>query len=184
MATAESSVGQAFELFSEAAPEGWRVELVEGEVYVSPPDNGAHAEIVSELAGQVIDRRSDPSLRTYTGIGLKIPGVPGGGRVLPDLTIAPKSSFAGEDVWQDPSIVLLVAEVTSTGTAERDRDKKPLGYARAGIPVYLLIDREAGELVVHSGLSGDAYGRHVRHKLGDAVPLPECLGFELDTAGF
>lgn len=76
MATTESSVGQAFELFSAAAPEGWRVEIVEGEICVSPPGNGEHAEIVSEAAGQVIDRRNDPSLRPCTGIGLKIPRSP------------------------------------------------------------------------------------------------------------
>ncbi|GAA3887612.1 Uma2 family endonuclease [Streptomyces lacrimifluminis] len=187
MATAESGVGQAFESFSAAAPEGWRVELVEREICVSPPGNGEHAEIVSELAGQVMDRRNDLSLRPCTGIGLKIPevlGVPGAGHVLPDLTVAPKSSFANEDVWQNPSAVLLVAEVASAGTAERDRRKKPCGYARAGIPVCLLIDGEKGEVVVHFEPSDDAYGCSARYKWGLDVPLPEPLGFELDAAGF
>ncbi|WP_239134785.1 Uma2 family endonuclease [Streptomyces sp. SID12488] len=190
MVATESSVGQAFELFSAAAPEGWRVELVEGEICLSPPGNGAHAEIVSELAGQVIDRRGDPSLRAYTGVGLKvptvpgIPGVPGADYVLPDLTVAPRSSFANEDVWQYPSDVLLAAEVTSAGTAERDRGKKLCGYARAGIPVYLLIDGEKGEVVVHFEPSDGAYGCSVRYKWGLAVPLPAPLGFELDTAEF
>jgi len=181
---AKSSVVQAFELFSTAAPEGWRVELVEGEICVSPPNDGEHAEIVSELSGLVIDRRDDPTLRTYTGIGLMIPGVSGTGRVLPDLTVAPKNSFDNEDVWQHPSAVLLVAEVTSTSTAARDRDKKILGYARAGIPLYLLIDREEGEVLVCSEPSGGDYAKSLKHKLGLPVPLPAPLGFELDTADF
>lgn len=87
-------------------------------------------------------------------------------------------------MWQDPSPVLLVAEVTSADTAERDRKEKPCGYARAGIPVYLLIDWEKGDVVVHFEPSGDTYGCSARYKWGLDVPLPEPLGFELDTAGF
>lgn len=116
--------------------------------------------------------------------GLKIPDVAGDGYVLPDLTVAPKGSFANEAVWQDPSTVLLVAEVTSASTAARDRDKKILGYARADIPVYLLIDREEGEVLVYSEPSGDDYAKSLKHKLGLIVPLPAPLGFELDTAEF
>jgi Uma2 family endonuclease len=179
-----ASVEQAFELFSAAAPEGWRVELVEGEIYVVPPANGEHEEIVSEVADQVTVRRTDRTLRNYTGIGLNVPGASDTGHVIPDLVVAPKGSFDDEEEWHDTASVLLVAEVTSTSTAARDRDKKILGYARADIPVYLLIDREAGEVLVYSEPSGDDYAKSLKHKLGLSVPLPAPLGFELDTAEF
>ncbi|MDG5801561.1 Uma2 family endonuclease [Streptomyces ossamyceticus] len=179
-----ASVEQVFELFSATAPKGWRVELIEGEICVTPPANGEHEEIVSELADQVTERRGDRSLRNYTGIGLDVPGASGTGHVVPDLVIAPKGSFSDREEWHDPSPVLLVAEVTSDGTAERDREKKIHGYARAGIPLYLLIDREAGEAVVHSEPSADEYAKSSRCKLGLTVALPAPLGFELDTAEF
>ncbi|WUC50836.1 Uma2 family endonuclease [Streptomyces sp. NBC_00554] len=175
-------VEQAFELFSAAAPEGWRVELVEGEICVSPPTNGAHEEIVSELSEQFWDH--DKGLGRYTGIGLNIPGASGTGHVIPDLATALKGSFHDEEEWHDPSAVLLVAEVTSTSTADRDREKKIHGYARAGIPVYLLIDREEAEVTVYSDPSGDGYAKGPKHKLGLTVPLPAPLGFELDTKEF
>ena len=177
-----ASVEQAFELFSAAAPEGWRVELVEGEIYVVPPANGEHEEIVSELSGQVRDH--DRGLGRYTGIGLNVPGASGTGHVIPDLVIAPKGSFHDEEEWHEPAPVLMVAEVTSASTATRDRDTKIRGYARAGIPIYLLIDREEGEVMVYSDPSGDDYAKSLKHKLGLAVPLPAPLGFELDTAEF
>ncbi|ELP71334.1 Uma2 family endonuclease [Streptomyces turgidiscabies] len=177
-----ASVEQAFELFSTAAPEGWRVELVEGEIYVVPPANGEHEEIVSELSGQVRDH--DKGLGRYTGIGLNVPGASETGHVIPDLVVAPKGSFDDEEEWHGTASVLLVAEVTSTSTAARDRDKKILGYARADIPVYLLIDREEGEVLVYSEPSGDDYAKSLKHKLGLTVPLPAPLGFELDTAEF
>lgn len=94
-----ASVEQAFELFSAAAPEGWRVELVEGEIYVVPPANGEHEEIVSELSGQVRDH--DKKLGRYTGIGLNVPGASETGHVIPDLVVAPKGSFDDEDEWHD-----------------------------------------------------------------------------------
>ncbi|MGW2701486.1 Uma2 family endonuclease [Streptomyces sp. NPDC001340] len=108
----------------------------------------------------------------------------GTGRVIPDLAVARKGTFAGKEVWHDPSAVLLVAEVTSHSTADRDRDKKIHGYARAGIPVYLLIDREAGEVTVHSKPSGADYAKAPKYKLGQTVPLPAPLGFDLDTSEF
>ncbi|MCX5392103.1 hypothetical protein [Streptomyces sp. NBC_00094] len=57
-------------------------------------------------------------------------------------------------------------------------------YARAGIPVHLLIDRGAGEAVVCSEPVGDAYAHKFIHTLGTVVPLPYPLGFELDTSAF
>ncbi|MFF9626297.1 Uma2 family endonuclease [Streptomyces griseosporeus] len=180
----DADVETAFQRLSAAVPRGWRVELIEGEIYVTPPANGEHEEFLSELTHQVGERRHDRSLRNYTGIGLDVPGASGTGHVVPDLVVAAKGSFDNKNEWHDPSPVLLVAEVTSDSTAERDREKKIHGYARAGIPVYLLIDRQEGEVTVYSEPSGDSYARAPKHKLGQAVPLPAPLGFELDTAEF
>ncbi|MFJ5076983.1 hypothetical protein ACIP8Z_20545 [Streptomyces sp. NPDC088553] len=58
------------------------------------------------------------------------------------------------------------------------------GPTRAGIPLYLLIDREAGEAGVCSEPSGDDFGHKSVHKLGTRVPLPAPLGSVLDTAEF
>ncbi|KUL33585.1 hypothetical protein ADL12_21390 [Streptomyces regalis] len=178
----DSSTETAFERISAAAPRGWRVELIEGEIHVTPPANGEHEEIVSELSGQVRDH--DKGSGRYTGIGLNVPGASESGHVIPDLVIAPKGSFGDQEEWHEPSGVVLVAEVTSNSTAARDREKKMHGYARAGIPVYLLIDREEAEVTVYSDPSGDDYAKSPKYKLGLTVPLPAPLGFELDTAEF
>ncbi|MGO4635548.1 Uma2 family endonuclease [Streptomyces sp. 2RAF24] len=174
-----ASVEQTFELFSAAAPKGWRVELTEGEIKVVPPANGEHEEIVSELSGQVRDH--DKMLGRYTGIGLSLPD---GSKVIPDLVIAPKGSYSDRQEWHATSAVLLVAEVTSTSTAGRDRLQKIRGYARAGIPIYLVIDREKGEAVVCSEPAGDDYTHKAAHKLGAIAQLPHPLGFDLDTSEF
>ncbi|QGV82726.1 Uma2 family endonuclease [Streptomyces ficellus] len=175
-------VEEAFETLNAAAPRGWRVELIEGEIHVTPPANGEQEEIVSEVTGQARDHRKD--LGRYTGIGLFLPDASVSGRVQPDVVLAPKGSFADDAEYHDASAVLLVAEVTSRSTAGNDRVKKIRGYARAGIPVYLLIDRETEQVVVCTEPSGEDYDTKAAYKLGEVVPLPEPVGFDLDTGAF
>ncbi|GAA2465693.1 hypothetical protein GCM10010273_60650 [Streptomyces lavendulocolor] len=107
------------------------MELIEGEIHVTPPANGEHEEIVSEVTGQVRDHRKD--LGRYTGIGLFLPGASVSGKVEPDIVLAPKGSFD---------------------------------------------DQAATEP------SGEDYGAKAAYKLGEVVPLPDPLGFDLDTGRF
>ncbi|MGA5068711.1 hypothetical protein ACPB9E_33845 [Streptomyces exfoliatus] len=58
------------------------------------------------------------------------------------------------------------------------------GPTRAGIPLYLLIDREAGEAVLCAEPSGDGYGHRTIHKLGTEVSLPSPLHLTFDTSRF
>ncbi|MCP3822064.1 Uma2 family endonuclease [Streptomyces sp. A3M-1-3] len=177
-----SSVEEAFEALSAAAPEGWRVELIEGEIHVVPPANGEHEEIVSELSGQVRDHRRD--LGRFTGVGLLVPGASPTGKVVPDLVIAPKGSFSDQLEYHDPGPVMLVGEVTSDSTADNDRGPKLRGYARAGIPFYLLVDREKGHVILYTEPSGERYTRDVGVEISKTITLPEPFGFDLDTGEF
>ncbi|UGY92123.1 Uma2 family endonuclease [Streptomyces gobiensis] len=178
-----ATVEDAFEALSAAAPAGWRVELIEGEIHVAPPPNGDHEEIVSEISGQVRDHRKD--LGRYTNIGLDVPGASSSGKVIPDIVIAPKGSFSGRpEMYHDPAPAMLVGEVTSPTTAKNDRGKKLRGYARAGIPCYLLIDRVSGRAVLYTNPSGEHYVRSETVDLSETLKLPEPLGFELDTSEF
>ncbi|MEW1646336.1 Uma2 family endonuclease [Streptomyces sp. NPDC091219] len=180
----DASVEAAFDAFDAAAPEGWRVELIGGEIHVVPPADGEHEEIVSETAEQVTLNRQDRELRTYTGVGLHVPDVPGTGKVVPDLVIAPRGSVADDRRYHDPAPVVLVGEVTSESTAVNDRGPELRGCARAGIPCYLLIDREAATVIVYSEPTGDRYTRAAEIEISKTVALPEPLGFDLDTSRF
>jgi Uma2 family endonuclease len=176
---ADSAVEEVFFAASAAAPQGRRVELIEGQIYVTPPAHGEHEEIVVRFNDQVYDH--DRSLARYTGIGLRLPDAD---RFIPDVVVAPRGSYRDQLEWHDPAPALLVAEVTSKSTADNDRVKKLRGYARAEIPVYVLIDREAGAISVYSEPNGEEYTCSVRVTLGKTVTLPEPFGFELDTSEF
>lgn len=176
------SVEEAFDSISTAAPEGWRVELIEGEIHVTRPANGEHEEIVSELSGQVRDQRRE--LDRFTGLGLLIPEASVTGKVIPDLVVAPKGVFPPHTEYNDPGPVLLVGEVTSRSTSDQDRGGKLRGYAAAGIPLYLLVDRTAGVVQVYSEPAEGRYTHCEEVALAKTITLPEPLGIELDTSEF
>lgn len=63
------------------------------------------------------------------------------------------------------------------------RREKPAAYGQAGIPLYLLIDRDSCTVTVHSSPDRRVGGyRDVRvAKFGETVALPDPMGIELDT---
>jgi Uma2 family endonuclease len=77
----------------------------------------------------------------------------------------------------------MVVEVTSydPDTDKRDREEKPRAYAETGIPVYLLIDRDSREVLVHTEPERGVYSNLVRRPFGKRVELPEPVGIVLDA---
>lgn len=77
----------------------------------------------------------------------------------------------------------MTVEVMSgaSDTGRRARVEKPHAYAEAGIPVFLLIDRKADEVRVHSQPDGERYEMVVAVPFGKSATLPEPVGMELDT---
>ncbi|MEU5232534.1 Uma2 family endonuclease [Streptomyces anulatus] len=57
----------------------------------------------------------------------------------------------------------------------------PDGHAAAGIPVYLLVDREACSVTVFTEPEKGAYRSATTRPFGAVVELPGPVGFALDT---
>ncbi|MEV0846091.1 Uma2 family endonuclease [Streptomyces sp. NPDC049954] len=62
--------------------------------------------------------------------------------------------------------VLLISEVVSTSSARKDYDDCTAKYGRYGIPIYLIVDPYAQEVVVHSQPNGTGYIAAHTHKYG------------------
>ncbi|MFD5404339.1 Uma2 family endonuclease [Streptomyces griseorubiginosus] len=121
----------------------------------------------------------------YQGQGLRVEKHREG-RARPDAVLVPEGHFAGHGEWAEPSGVLLVLEVTSHGSDLdsdlRDRQEKPVAYGAAGIPLYLLIDRDACTVTLHGDPDpGVGYRSSRKESFGAALLLPDPLGIELDT---
>ncbi|MEU5213268.1 Uma2 family endonuclease [Streptomyces sp. NPDC020742] len=105
--------------------------------------------------------------------------------MIPDATFAPTELdlFLDAEPWMPSDGVALVMEVTSSNP-ERDWKAKRHCYARAGIPLYLLVDRSKAAITLFSDPSGDDYVGNNTAPLGKPLPLPAPFSFELETTDF
>jgi Uma2 family endonuclease len=171
----------AFEAIAIAAErEDVTLEFINGRIGVKPVPDGDHDEIVMWLLERCMQQR--PDLRLFPERGLKVEHYRTG-HARPDGSLVPKGTFAGQGEWSDPDAVLMVVEVTSydRDADRRDRVEKPLAYAQTGIPVYLLVDRDAGAVTVHSEPEGGAYRSIVTLSYGHTVVIPEPVNVTLET---
>ena len=102
------------------------------------------------------------------------------GRAIPDAALVPAEHYLNVPAvdWAEPDGVLMTVEVTSydRDTTQRDRIDKPRAYAQAGIPVFLLIDRDSREVVVHSKPGMASTATSTRWPSARASPCPSLSG--------
>ncbi|NEA62009.1 Uma2 family endonuclease [Streptomyces sp. SID12488] len=167
-------------------PEGFRAELIEGEIVVTPPPDGEHERYISRIVRQVNRRsRTDMDFSGNKGLKLKSGEACPKNHVIPDVTFAPLELdvLASAGSWMPCDGVAMVMEVTST-KPRADREVKRRCYARGGIPLYLLVDRDTSSITLFSAPEKDDYRQHCTLPLGKPVALPEPFAFDLDTTDF
>ncbi|MFB8771172.1 Uma2 family endonuclease [Streptomyces broussonetiae] len=168
-------------------PEGFRAELIEGEIVVTPPPGGHHEKCVSRIIRQVIKlSQAEMDISGNRGLRLKpAEGLPSD-RLIPDITFAPlEPDVFGDDneSWMPCEGVAMVVEVTST-RPQADREAKRRCYARGRIPLYLLVDRESAQITLFSDPENGDYREHCARPFGKPLTLPAPFGFDLDTSDF
>ncbi|MFF5160025.1 Uma2 family endonuclease [Streptomyces sp. NPDC000348] len=167
-------------------PEGFRAELIEGEIVVTPPPDGDHEDYIGLIVTQVIKgSRTDMQFSGNKGLKLKSGGACPKDHAIPDGTFAPTARrlYRGADPWMPCDGVAMVLEVTSA-KPKADREAKRRCYARGGIPLYLLVDREASSITLFSTPERDDYRENCTRPLGKPLSLPDPFAFDLDTADF
>jgi Uma2 family endonuclease len=127
-------------------PEGYRAEIIEGAIEVSPTGRLSHAQITNRLR-RALDRfleGGEYACHQDTNV------IHERKAWIPDALVAPEElePHADQDALGiKASAVQVIIEVVSPGKRHQDRDRvrKRREYARAGIPVYLLIDDYDGQ---------------------------------------
>lgn len=79
--------------------------------------------------------------------------------------------------------VLLISEVVSTSSARKDYDDCTAKYGRYGIPIYLVVDPYAQEVVLHTQPTAPGHIAAHTHKYGTGklpIPLADGRTFTLD----
>ncbi|MFI2370481.1 Uma2 family endonuclease [Streptomyces sp. NPDC018833] len=152
-------------------------ELIDGSLVFVSPQTLFHSRAVSFFEWQLQSLAPDDFevVREFT-IDVDRQNRPG-----PDVIVVP------EHVVQDPGqtrfpaeTVRLAIEVVSEESVSRDRETKPLKYARAGIPAYWRVENDNGRAVVYVFELEPNTGQYTptgifRDRLKADVPFPVDL---------
>ncbi|MFG2885893.1 Uma2 family endonuclease [Streptomyces sp. NPDC048297] len=120
-------------------PEGYKVEIVEGTVYMSP-QRDTHWEIILDIVEQL--RTKYPRKRVKSDVRIDYPGHLNG--FTTDVTLIKEDATKTEKGLWHCEDVMFVAEVISTGTSANDYGPKKTAYATAEVPVYVIVDPYKG----------------------------------------
>jgi Uma2 family endonuclease len=180
-ADADAELADLERLWQSLELPGYRVELIGGQIVVSPTASRGHSNVVTELIDQLADVKRRRWER-HTNLTVHIPATRE--RLIPDLAIVPRDAPGFDENELLAPGVLLAAEVVSPHSRREDRDVKPLAYARSGILLYLLIDKltDPPGITVFSQPGADGYTRRQTAAAGQPLRLPEPFGIALDTA--
>ncbi|HEU5331517.1 MAG TPA: Uma2 family endonuclease [Actinocrinis sp.] len=174
-----------------------RVEIIGGEIVVSPGPLIDHAKITTEIVHAFVRALDKPGFRWWTlqNGDINLTHIAEG--YVPDLIVLDADEFeAASDARAQslrPQQVALAIEITSKWTAAGDRvpgprRRKPTkwnGYAREGIEFYLLVDRDprVARVILFTKprrAKGD-YETSQAWAFGETVVLPEPFGVEIPT---
>lgn len=130
--------------------DGNRYEVLDGALFVTPLPSWDHQDIVAELLG---------ALRGYGRMHeIAVASAPGSvvwnnNELQPDIVMfeGTRSTMKGR-AWSAMPTPLLVVEVESGSTRQRDRSVKRAAYIESlRIPEYWLVDPQAQTVRVHRG---------------------------------
>ncbi|MFB7227882.1 Uma2 family endonuclease [Streptomyces fimicarius] len=164
----------------EPAPEGCKLEIVEGNVYLVP-QRDTHwrntLAIIRQLSAHYEENR------LLSDVRVDFPGHLNG--FASDVLALASDAVKGEDGRWRYQDVEFVAEVISKGTAVNDYGVKKAVYATAGVPVYLIVDPYTGTWHLHTLPKEDEYRSVLSLDFGTPVDLTSTVvGLSLATDAF
>ncbi|MEU2869051.1 Uma2 family endonuclease [Streptomyces olivoreticuli] len=170
-----------------------RPEYFEGMVVVPPQPDYNHSDGTMELCVQL---RAAGVRLAGAGMGFRVGLKDSFTRALaiPDFYVLRRKPTEVDEAyrraykgWYSIELLALVGEVTSTNH-ETDTGPKYRSYASAGVPIYVIVNRQEAKIYVHSDPAPDTdipakshYRTSTITELGGKVRLPDPYPV-LDTA--
>ncbi|MEV5733714.1 Uma2 family endonuclease [Streptomyces sp. NPDC052292] len=148
-------------------PEGFRVEIVGGNVFMTPQRN-THWQIIRRIL-RALEQRFGEDVMVLSDVRIDFPGHENG--FCPDIAMLKESAEPDAGGRWRHEDVQFVAEVVSRGTAVNDYGPKRIAYADAEVPVYLIADPYQGRCHVHTDPKEGDYARVTRVDFGTDVDL-------------
>lgn len=155
--------------------DGWRVELIDGELIDVAPQSLPHVRVKSELIAHLI-RTLDRREWFVVADGNLVAGERDGPQ--PDTYVFPRRINLAD---VKPADVVFLAEVSLT-SLRFDLGAKALLYAQRGVQEYWVFDCHAWEIVIHEHPGPEGYGSTRRvsaSQTASPVALPSAaLAFD------
>ncbi|PBC84530.1 Endonuclease, Uma2 family (restriction endonuclease fold) [Streptomyces sp. 2224.1] len=161
-------------------PEGYKVEIVEGTIYMAP-QRGTHWETIADIYEQL--RTRYPRKRVLSDVRIDFPGhLNGFASDLVALAEEATKNDKNQPRYQD---IEFVAEVISESTGKNDYGPKKTAYALAEVPVYLIADPYLGRCRVFTDPQDGDYKVDITVAYGMPIDLTHTVvGITLSTAEF
>ncbi|MGW1790169.1 Uma2 family endonuclease [Streptomyces tubercidicus] len=161
-------------------PEGYKVEIVGGAIYMSP-QRATHWETILDIVEHL--RTRYPKKRVLSDVRIDFPGGLNG--------FASDVVALGEDCAKDEKgrwryqDIDFVAEVISESTAPNDYGPKKTAYALAEVPVYMIADPYTGRCRVFTHPQNGDYKVDLTLAYGEPIDLTATVvGLTLTTDEF
>ncbi|MFI6037682.1 Uma2 family endonuclease [Streptomyces sp. NPDC051315] len=176
-----STLDEMFERLEKMpVPEGYKVEIVEGTVYMAPQLD-THWEIILDFVEQL--RTKYPRTRVRSDVRVDYPGHLNG--FATDVTVMTEGAAKTEDGRWRHQDVECVAEVISKGAAANDYGPKKTAYATAEVPVYVIADPYQGRCHVYTDPKKGDYQIETTVTFGRDLDLTgTVVGLPLTTGEF
>ncbi|MFJ8664737.1 Uma2 family endonuclease [Streptomyces sp. NPDC093600] len=165
-------------------PEGWTVEIIEGIITVAPTPTWEHSDTVDEVQ-RVLYAVIPRDWGIYHSVSVTVPERRG--LYVPDLVVIPKTAPRDAQGHVPGGEAQLVVEVTARWNANHDRVEKLQGYATAGVPFYLLLDRwHVGRptATLYGEPRSGMYRVLAVGQFGEEIHIPAPFDLTLDTSTF
>lgn len=168
-------LGDLLDFIAEAPDDGYRYEIDNGELIVTPPARGRHQNLGSSLYDRLRDALPDGWALRYE-YGLTVAGR----QAVPDLVVFDHEPPDTDELY--PLIrPRLVVELESVSTRRRDRIAKPDWYARGGADAYWRIETDH-TIHVHLRPTPDGLWDEVRSvSPGESLSLTEPFDITLTS---
>ncbi|MGM0348040.1 MULTISPECIES: Uma2 family endonuclease [Streptomyces] len=175
----EQALDKLFESLERIAPEGYKTEVVEGAVFMSPQRDTSW-EITLDIVEQL--RTKYPRKCVKSDVRVDYPGHLNG--FASDVTlVAEGAEKSTRGLWSCDDVE-FVAEVISKGTAHNDHGAKKAAYATAEVAAFLIADPYQGKCHLHSEPKDGEYLRELTVAFGMDIDLTTPLGLTLRTGEF
>jgi len=162
-------------------PEGYKVEIVGGNIFMSP-QRDIHWEIIRWIV-RALEDTFGMKVKVFSDVRIDFPGHLNG--FCPDVAkLRDDSVKDSEGHWRYQDVE-FVAEVISKGTAPKGYGPKKTAYATAEVPVYLIADPYQGRCHIYTHPKDGDYATETKVPFGDDVDLGDTvIGLTLKTDEF